>query len=616
MLTADGINCRLRAMHRTGKQLDRTVYTEINHEAPTVAVETVDESGTTTTTVTAVVKLNQSCLSKRVYFMDWSQSSDTEPRSFWCKLWSEFYKKANSGTVEEVLESATWICRNKPESHRRSTEIYHTRREGRLPPPKVHKYTNKMGSLRLELYQVTGDIKFMNSSDADFDALVLDPVDGDPSFVFVYNFQYDDNIDLSTRFLNLTDKTPSEPSEQPEPHLRLANLLTITSNPSVVGNHDHIHGDDSDSDSSLTDCDDSRSELTLSPKRSEKGKQKKKDQGKQKATRKGKEKQKQKQKQTDRGKGKESEKDNHEGQNKGKGQAVKAGKVKGKEKEKPEAQRGVVLVSSTPQSKYYGRLRRTSSNYAKDDDDDDEEEDIENENEGDDEYEKDEENHHGHSSDIEDIDDVDLREAGELDEHDLVGPSTQVGTMSSPSVPNPWLVRTGSLSGPQLLAPDCLGLSLVVKDGVVQRDGLSQIVTTSAPHTQASRDEQVGTQSSWRDLQREMNAAEITLKREKDESVRLDAEILAVTNERAQQINQMANNLKNLNENKRKYIEYLKGQQMQEQNVTPTNANVNGSGAAPATAMIAAGVRMDTGKGARAGATRPTASAVVATRNL
>jgi hypothetical protein len=68
MLSAEGIECRLRTRYKSWKQV---TCQEINHEKPTVVIETNEDYGTIakTTTVTAVIKLNSEVLSRRVRYL-------------------------------------------------------------------------------------------------------------------------------------------------------------------------------------------------------------------------------------------------------------------------------------------------------------------------------------------------------------------------------------------------------------------------------------------------------------------------------------------------------------------------------------------------------------------
>jgi len=151
MLTASGIDCRLRV--RLRRRGGYESHAEIIHQEPIVATSTDAQSGATTTTVTAIIKLDSESLKKfkrRVcyacrpclpltffqnYFMDWNKLPDAEPESYWCKLVSSFYNPKTK-KMEEIVETETWMSKSHPESQHRSTESYSNRNNGKLPLPR------------------------------------------------------------------------------------------------------------------------------------------------------------------------------------------------------------------------------------------------------------------------------------------------------------------------------------------------------------------------------------------------------------------------------------------------------------------------------------------------
>ncbi|KAK7464438.1 hypothetical protein VKT23_006607 [Stygiomarasmius scandens] len=112
--------------------------------------------------------------------------------------------------MEEHLESATWICRNRPESWSRSTEELHLRNEGMLPQPRVNFPSSGMGTLTLELFATQGDIQVLQSNE-DEDTLKFDS-DEYPSITFTWSFLFDLCVGDDDHFTSLQSMilAPSE----------------------------------------------------------------------------------------------------------------------------------------------------------------------------------------------------------------------------------------------------------------------------------------------------------------------------------------------------------------------------------------------------------------------
>ncbi|KIK71433.1 hypothetical protein GYMLUDRAFT_66640 [Collybiopsis luxurians FD-317 M1] len=84
------------------------------------------------------------------------------------------------------VEASIWMCRSKPESQSRSTKHW-CEHEGGLLKPYGITTSYKMGSIRLEIQRVNGDIE---------DDLFMDIVDKrSPWLVFEYNFVRQESLD-------------------------------------------------------------------------------------------------------------------------------------------------------------------------------------------------------------------------------------------------------------------------------------------------------------------------------------------------------------------------------------------------------------------------------------
>ncbi|THU96882.1 hypothetical protein K435DRAFT_82351 [Dendrothele bispora CBS 962.96] len=165
MLRANGIECWI------GRYRDPS--DEIHHGDSATRVE----DGVTTVQTTIALRPNPSSVALSQWQICWRKTDDAEPQSLWCTVkWT-----TPTGKERDILQ--VWMSRSMPE-----TQSHSSRAQAKsMPMPSVRAIPSSkdMGSVRLELQRIRGDVKVNNVNDVDY---VLEDTPG-PFCVFIFQFE-------------------------------------------------------------------------------------------------------------------------------------------------------------------------------------------------------------------------------------------------------------------------------------------------------------------------------------------------------------------------------------------------------------------------------------------
>ncbi|KAK7464405.1 hypothetical protein VKT23_006569 [Stygiomarasmius scandens] len=172
MLKSNGIECWV------GRHVNSE---EIAHDDSTTQVE----NGVTTIRTTIMLKPKSNSLALSQWQLYWRKAEDAEPQSFWCVV------RWTSATGKERVENQLWMSKVIPESQRRSTKDCKPT-SFQMPKIKAVGSTNSMGTIRLELQRIRGDIKTKDTNDPNDVDYELE--DQEASCVFIFQFFKPDSV--------------------------------------------------------------------------------------------------------------------------------------------------------------------------------------------------------------------------------------------------------------------------------------------------------------------------------------------------------------------------------------------------------------------------------------